>query len=122
MAAAGPPARPAIPPFGDRRSVQALQDDVMVAPVLVLVRTEQAAVAPTAGMVVAIGRGRFGVAGSREVTGATIPAGLTVVVSWTVTRPVQVTLPVTVTPVAVTFGLTVPVQDTAGSGPPVAAG
>ena len=103
-----------------RYFVQALQEEAIVA--LPLARTEQAAVTPTAGTVVAMGRGTFGKTGSRLVTGAMIPVGLTVVVSRTVVRPVQVTEPVTVTPAVVTFGVTVPVHDTEGSGAAVDAG
>ena len=99
-----------------------LQDDATVTPVVVLARTEQAAVAPTAGIVVAIGRGTLGKADSRLVTGPRMPVGLIVVVSESVASPVQVTLPVTLTPVAVTVGVTDAVQETVGSGAATEAG
>lgn len=68
-------------PLYDGLLGQALQEAATVAPVLVLLNTEQAAVASRAGIVVATGTGRFGRAGSTVVTGAVSPVGLTVVVS-----------------------------------------
>ena len=70
---------------------------------------------PTAGIVVLIGSGMLGNAGSRLVTDDTTPLASSVVVRLSVAGPVHVAEPVTVAPVVVALVCVLPLHETAGS-------